>query len=69
MNMFEVLGVNIGLNWIKLNKIELPDAYTNISLKTSLTVVINYIHIMLYDCLNDFKLHNDINKCEPSAIA
>ena len=64
MNMFEVLGVNIGLNWIKLNKIELPDAYTNISLKTSLTVVISYIHIMLYDII-----HNDVNKCEPSAIA
>ena len=46
-------------------KIALPDAYTNISS----TVVISYIHIVLYDCLNDFKLHNDVNKCEPSAIA
>ena len=47
-------------------KSALPDAYnTNISS----TVVISYIHIMLYDCLNDFKLHNDVDKCEPSAIA
>mgnify|MGYP000173843754 CR=1 FL=1 len=50
-------------------KIALPDAYTNISLYTSSTVVISYIHIMLYDCLNDFKLDNDVDKCEPSAIA
>ena len=41
-------------------KIALPNAYTNISS----TVVISYIHIVLYDCLNDFKLHNDVNKCQ-----
>lgn len=50
-------------------KIVLPEAYTNISRYTSSTVVINYIHIMLYDCLNDFKLDNSVDKCELSVIA